>query len=37
LEQADPATGGPITTFGEWDSNDGPGITNPGELDALKA
>lgn len=27
----------PVTTFGTWDSNSGPGITNPGELTALKA
>jgi hypothetical protein len=27
----------PVDSFGTWDTNDGPGITNPGELTALKA
>jgi hypothetical protein len=29
--------GQPIQSFGTWDSNSGPGITNPGELTALRA
>jgi hypothetical protein len=29
--------GEPIQSFGTWDSNSGPGITNPGELTALRA
>jgi hypothetical protein len=28
--------GQPIQTFGTWDTNDGEGIIDPGELDALK-
>lgn len=27
----------PVESFGTWDTNSGPGITNPGELSALKA
>jgi hypothetical protein len=31
------AMGQPIQSFGTWDNSDGEGITDPGELDALRA